>query len=47
MFIFVVNKFKLRMAIVYKGDKLIENVPSIKAKALRINLNNQILRYVR
>ena len=42
MFIFVVNKFKLRMAIVYKGDKLIENVPSIKAKALRINLNNQI-----
>ncbi len=31
-----------RMAIVYKGDKVIENVPSIKAKALRINLNNQI-----
>ncbi|WP_298511537.1 TonB-dependent receptor [uncultured Kordia sp.] len=30
------------MAIVYKGDKVIENVPSIKAKALRINLNNQI-----
>ncbi|MCH2196004.1 TonB-dependent receptor [Kordia sp.] len=30
------------MAIVYKGDKVIENVPSIKAKALRINLNSQI-----
>ena len=30
------------MAIVYKGDQVIENVPSIKAKALRINLNNQI-----
>ncbi|EDP96061.1 hypothetical protein KAOT1_07828 [Kordia algicida OT-1] len=42
MFIFVVNKFKLRMAIVYKGDTNIENVPSIKAKALRINLNSQI-----
>ncbi|QHI35591.1 hypothetical protein IMCC3317_09370 [Kordia antarctica] len=42
MFIFVTNKFKSRMAIVYKGDKVIENVPSIKAKALRINLNSQI-----
>ncbi|PTX62952.1 hypothetical protein C8N46_102353 [Kordia periserrulae] len=42
MFIFVINKFNSRMAIVYKGDKVIENVPSIKAKALRINLNNQI-----
>lgn len=31
-----------RMAIVYKGDKVMENVPSIKAKALRINLNSQI-----
>ena len=30
------------MAIVYKGDTNIENVPSIKAKALRINLNSQI-----
>jgi len=30
------------MAIVYKGDQVIENIPSIKAKALRINLNNQI-----
>ncbi|AXG71701.1 hypothetical protein KORDIASMS9_03958 [Kordia sp. SMS9] len=30
------------MAIVYKGDKVMENVPSIKAKALRINLNSQI-----
>ncbi|MEM6686969.1 MAG: TonB-dependent receptor [Bacteroidota bacterium] len=30
------------MAIVYKGDQVIENIPSIKAKALRINLNSQI-----
>ncbi len=30
------------MAIVYKGDTNLENVPSIKAKALRINLNSQI-----
>ncbi len=42
MFIFVVNKLYPRMAIVYKGDKVMENVPSIKAKALRINLNSQI-----
>lgn len=30
------------MAIVLKGDKQIENVPSIKAKTLRINLNEDI-----
>ena len=30
------------MAIVHKGDKLIENVPSTKAKALKINLNDHI-----
>lgn len=30
------------MAIVYKGDTNLENVPSLKAKALRINLNSQI-----
>jgi len=42
MFIFVVNKFKLRMSIVYKGDSNIEDVPSLKTKALRINLNSQI-----
>ncbi|GLB49721.1 TonB-dependent receptor [Neptunitalea lumnitzerae] len=30
------------MAIILKGDKEIENIPSIKAKSLRINLNNEI-----
>ncbi len=30
------------MAIVLKGDKEFENIPSIKAKALRINLNEDI-----
>lgn len=30
------------MAIILKGDKEIENIPSIKAKSLRINLNQDI-----
>ena len=30
------------MPIVLKGDKNFENVPSLKAKALRINLNETI-----
>ncbi|GLB51884.1 hypothetical protein NBRC110019_09230 [Neptunitalea chrysea] len=30
------------MAIILKGDKEIENIPSIKAKSLRINLNKDI-----
>lgn len=31
-----------KMPIVLKGDKALENVPSLKAKALRINLNENI-----
>jgi hypothetical protein len=30
------------MSISLKGDKPFENIPSIKAKALRINLNEHI-----
>lgn len=30
------------MTVILKGDKLFENVPSLKAKALRINLNKDI-----
>jgi len=30
------------MSVILKGDKEIENIPSIKRKALRINLNDNI-----
>ncbi|MBT5595923.1 MAG: TonB-dependent receptor, partial [Flavobacteriaceae bacterium] len=30
------------MSISLKGDQPFENIPSVKAKALRINLNNHI-----
>ena len=40
---FVTLKIKKNvMAVTIKGDKIIENIPSIKSKALRINLNQNI-----
>jgi hypothetical protein len=36
------NMNRINTEIVLKGDKIIEQVPSIKDKALRINLNENI-----
>ena len=37
---FVINKTGYRMSVTLKGDKELENIPSIKRKALKINLND-------